>query len=273
MKTDLDKGELIRLKRLCEQLHVQDNLATADPMFAVEEYVRHYGIESARAEGLSWLYAGELVDPPEEGAEAYAESEGYEQTGYRDQWETVTLMFTRDAATAYIEHRAHDHRGQLRVFVASAHRCPELKLLRKFLEGLEIEAAELPRPPAITELRGAWAGLRDCQLEHEALGAADTASTGSVLEAIEVSLKQGRWLGVSGASLYRTEEDDPAVRARRGSWIPMKAEEGADDTPMQAAAGDLDDAAQKVYEALLDIPLSLFPEATRITGVKLVCPI
>jgi len=68
--------------------------------------------------------------------------EGYFRTGAAMQWFMREAFFTRFAAEQYIATQAHRHSGQLRMYVESAHRNPQLRELRRLLSGPVLECVE-----------------------------------------------------------------------------------------------------------------------------------
>jgi hypothetical protein len=80
---------------------------------------------------------GKRLDLIRLGDEEFLLDHGYEQTGYKIRWEFVSAHLTMAAAQQYIaenSHRCHDScaleldgtKREMRVYVESAHRCPEM---------------------------------------------------------------------------------------------------------------------------------------------------
>jgi hypothetical protein len=67
------------------------------------------------------------------------EAEHLEETGYRDDWEFVNAHFTLRSAEQFIKTNAHRYRRtELRVYVDSMYRCPEMIAIREFLMGFTV---------------------------------------------------------------------------------------------------------------------------------------
>ena len=125
------------------RLRTQDNRITSHPMFLVQEQVRDYGIDTDYDPAIAWLYADESVEvDPDEATRLEAayqdtmdEPEGFRRVGYGERWEYVTCCFTYAAASEYVAHNGHRHKGQLRVYVDSGHRNLEWQAVRAMLMG------------------------------------------------------------------------------------------------------------------------------------------
>lgn len=129
-------------RAIAHELRTQDNLGTAHPLFCVEEEVRVYVDESVHAvDGHEWLDSDE--DCPEDDEQESALEECYQETGrapdgwrrvsFECHWEERETFLTREAANAYIANQHYNHRGRLRLYVASAIRNPEMRKLREQL--------------------------------------------------------------------------------------------------------------------------------------------
>jgi hypothetical protein len=133
------------LKGMGEQIRTQDNLATADPIFAVQRCVRTYGLDLAWVDDYVWINGdGNEWCPGEEGSPEDPDDEwftdnDYRAVGYRDAWITVQPFFTRAGAQRYLEENAHNLTGPEppRIYVESAYRNREWQAVRAFLLGME----------------------------------------------------------------------------------------------------------------------------------------
>jgi hypothetical protein len=158
------------LEELVRRLHSQDNRATAEPLFCVEQLKRDYGIDPAygsddgryvwHSEDWEWIIdsSDELIEelrreaadgvgtkptPEQEDAirEAWDRHESvrtpdgseYEICLYNERWEFVCAHFTEAAAEGYIEQNRHHFPLGARVYVTSQHRCYEWIAVRRFL--------------------------------------------------------------------------------------------------------------------------------------------
>lgn len=132
------------------QLHEQDDAFTAHAIHLVQEQEQIFGIETESAEKTAWYEVGddyEVVKDSEldkkldalfdETLEDQIEFDGatYRLIGSVTRWRYVQPFLTRQAAMAYCETQSHRHKGELRVFVDSAHRNPEWRMLRQLLMG------------------------------------------------------------------------------------------------------------------------------------------
>lgn len=128
-----------QLAELAHELHTQDNLYTADPMYLVQEEEIIYGFKSDYAEEYHWYFAddGEFFEVPEDGeglplGEDQAEEFGYTKVYFHRQWVFKCAHMTMKAAELYIETQRHNLKNP-RVFVESMHRCPEMISIREHL--------------------------------------------------------------------------------------------------------------------------------------------
>ena len=125
----------------------QDNLATAHPIYMVQERRRIYGMDPDYCEVVCWCRHDEfyeVTDPVEmEEIEEEYERTGrqpdqYIRTAYIDVWENVQPFFSRIGAEQYIEANRHNLTDP-RVFVESAYRNDEWQAVREMLEDYEDE--------------------------------------------------------------------------------------------------------------------------------------
>lgn len=90
------QSELLEsIAQIAHELHTQDNSSTSHPFYIVQE--RHN------------LKSGDV------------------------RWDNVRFYFTRQSAEAYIIGGAHNHRGVLRIWVASAHDNWEIRVIRQWI--------------------------------------------------------------------------------------------------------------------------------------------
>lgn len=131
------------LWELREQLRTQDNAATADPIFVVQQRVRDIGYDPGWTDDVAWVDdEGELDEEQAARCEAVydetgaTEVDGARRAGYKDRYEFVTACLTNEAAESYIA--ANKHRlCEPRVFVESGYRNYEWIRLRSWLMGEE----------------------------------------------------------------------------------------------------------------------------------------
>lgn len=138
MTTPIDTTRLrADLEALVADLLTQDNAATADPYYTVQQRVRDWGFEEGYGEdGSAWIFDGDEVDPDawlEDTGEPFdteAPPDGAREVTYRYRWEHVQAFLTQDAALAFMDREKHNH-GPLRTWVESACRNPQMRLLRE----------------------------------------------------------------------------------------------------------------------------------------------
>ena len=146
------------LERLARELTTQDNAITSDPIFVVQQKHRQFGLDMDYCENFAWVdsygerticddatdeedtiklallekaHDGEINSPTEE----VGDKEGWTRTGYLDKWEFVQPFLTRAAAERFRADQSHNL-GVTRVYVESAYRNPEWRLLREIIATL-----------------------------------------------------------------------------------------------------------------------------------------
>lgn len=112
------------LKEIGERLKTQDNRITQNPMFCVQERKRDYGYAPHWVGDTVWILDGEETTKGHAGAE---------EVGYKDRWETVMVAFTEEGCKEYLQLNGHNHHGQIRIYVESFNRCPEMIAIRDAL--------------------------------------------------------------------------------------------------------------------------------------------
>jgi hypothetical protein len=141
------------LQRLHDALTTQDNAITSDPIFVVQQKRRHIGFDAAYEEDpdrLIWVNSGSEEEVTRASDRARFEQfqagvfDGddaeWELFGFTEAWEFVQPFFSRDSAELFRKCEAHNL-GESRVYVESAYRNPEWKLLRSLLSGPLLELA------------------------------------------------------------------------------------------------------------------------------------
>lgn len=129
------------LEALVADLSTQDNAATADPYYTVQQQVRDWGIEDGFEDGFAWCdengdeadgelaaaltaHCHEVFDTEIEWDEVM-----WTKRNYRERWEHVQAFLTQGAALAFMEREKHN-RGPMRTWVESACRNPQMRQLR-----------------------------------------------------------------------------------------------------------------------------------------------
>jgi len=122
------------LLSITERLNTQDSRCTADPMFCVQEKRRDVGYDYRYSDTRCWV-DGANCETIYDDDKDFKEPKGdeWDEFGYVDRWETVMVAFTEEGCKEYIRQNGHNHRGELRIYVESFRRCPEMIGIRNFL--------------------------------------------------------------------------------------------------------------------------------------------
>jgi hypothetical protein len=130
-RTEVAMSDLLDIS---ERLRTQDNRCTSSPMFCLQIKVRDIGYDPHYADGnTAWIdmQSGdyEEVEP---------ETEGAEEFGYKERWETVMVAFTEEGLNDYMRQDGHNvrcraHNGETRIYVESFRWCDEMTRIRQFL--------------------------------------------------------------------------------------------------------------------------------------------
>lgn len=127
------------LQAISERLKTQDNRVTMNPMFCVQIKVRDEGYDWEYCDTYCWRDSANDDTVYDDDAD-FKEPEGdeWEKFGYRDRWETVMVAFTEEGCKEYLELNGHNdrrraHRGEVRIYVQSFNRCPEMIAIRDAL--------------------------------------------------------------------------------------------------------------------------------------------
>ena len=134
------------IKDIASNVRTQDNLATACPIFGVQQRRRIYGIDLDWGGDCVWKHCDGFEAGPEEAKDLDSkDKEGAEippewtKTGYHDEWEFVTACFTRAGCEAYLRANGHNLRDP-RIYVYSGHRNAEWEAMRNLLLSMSEEA-------------------------------------------------------------------------------------------------------------------------------------
>jgi len=129
------------LKCIGNLIQNQDNRATDQPMFIVQEKVRDYGYTIDYGDEFVWVENknGDCLEASEEEHEALQaldsaceETPGWERVYYRDRWEFVTACFTEQGCKDYI--KANDHNmKEARIYAWGSFRNVEFQAVRNAL--------------------------------------------------------------------------------------------------------------------------------------------
>lgn len=123
-----------------ERLRTQDNRITANPMFCVQIKRRDVGYDASYSGCLCWHdSAGErTIYDDDEDFKGAPEGEEWDEFGYQDRWETVMTALTEKGCEEYLDLNGHNDRrraykGEVRIYVESFCRCPEMIAIRNWL--------------------------------------------------------------------------------------------------------------------------------------------
>jgi hypothetical protein len=122
------------LEGIGNQLRTQDNRATDNPMFCVQEKRRIVGMDSSYSDRLCWHDSanGETIYDDDPDFKEAPEGDEWDEFGYVDIWEVVMVAFTEEGCKEYLRLNGHNLK-QSRIYAMSFNRCPEMVLLRRFL--------------------------------------------------------------------------------------------------------------------------------------------
>lgn len=142
------------LMDISERLRTQDNRCTTDPMFCLQIKVRDWGYDSKYKNGDDTVWID--MESGEYG-EVAPETEGAEDFGYVDRWETVMVAFTEQGIEDYMRQDGHNvkrraYKGETRIYVESFRRCDEMTRIREYLIN-NIPARTYARPSTRGELK------------------------------------------------------------------------------------------------------------------------
>ena len=128
------------LKEISERIKTQDNRCTANPMFCVQIKQRDVGYDSAYATSTCWHDSAnqETIYDDDKDFRGAPEGDEWEEFGYVDRWETVMVAFTEKGCEEYLALDGHNvkrraHNGEVRIYVESFNRCPEMLNIRELL--------------------------------------------------------------------------------------------------------------------------------------------
>ncbi len=126
---------------LADRLRTQDNLATAHPIYCVQEADRIDGVIDS--DTYDWVDEDYYPVDPEKAKELDAadldfedeKTKGYSKAYYRIEWRTVRACLTRKGAEDYLAADGHNLRrhGEPRIYVETLYRCAEMIALREWL--------------------------------------------------------------------------------------------------------------------------------------------
>lgn len=138
--TEKDQAAVLQfLDTMADELRTQDGMATAHPMYAVQEKVVVYRVAPDEGDGWEWHSPQDPERTPgqAEAVELYRKmragepTPGCERVGYRITWQVVTVCLTREGALDYLRNNGHNL-TEPRVYVLSGWRNREVQMLRHY---------------------------------------------------------------------------------------------------------------------------------------------
>lgn len=130
------------LKEIGERICTQDNRCTSNPMFCVQILVRDAGYDAEYMDQYGWWSAEDCEWVYEEPSDYHHGPKcKWRKFGYKDRWETVMVAFTEKGCQEYLELDGHNvrrkaHNSEVRIYVESLNRCPEMIAIREFLKAM-----------------------------------------------------------------------------------------------------------------------------------------
>lgn len=121
------------LNEIAERLHTQNNRITENPMFCVQIKVRDIGYNADYSDGGNTCWRNFETD--ETVYEEPDDTDGWEEFGFVDRWETVMVAFTEKGCEEYLALDGHNcrsraHNREVRIYVESFNRCNEMIAIR-----------------------------------------------------------------------------------------------------------------------------------------------
>lgn len=131
------------IKAIGRNLRTQDNRATANPQFIVQQKIRFYGVGLDYTDLFKWIDSDnpeDVASDIEEHGLNFLDSEGldtgsWRKVGYIEHWEFVTACFTEQGCEDYLRVNGHNLK-EPRIYVESAYRNCEFNEVRELLKGL-----------------------------------------------------------------------------------------------------------------------------------------
>ena len=145
---------------IIKNLHTQDNRITDNPLFAVQQNRRVYGLDEDYEAAHGWFHPDRdsfVVEGGPEFAELEAAWEsgeepkgGWRRVGFKDTWEFVTGCLTEQGCKDYIACNGHNLH-EPRIYAYGSYRNAEFIALRKWLMSLAA-SPQAAQAPTIQEL-------------------------------------------------------------------------------------------------------------------------
>jgi len=125
IEAELEKRALVvpdEIAAIIVHLHTQNNRITQDPLFAVQQKCRMYGVDEERCDGVE------------------RDEDGF-TVGYVDRWDFVTGCLTEQGCKDFIRANGHNL-NEPRIYAYGSYRNAEFIALRKWLMSLLPPAAQ-----------------------------------------------------------------------------------------------------------------------------------
>lgn len=149
--------DLETLRKIGILITTQDNRSTDQPMFIVQQRRRMYGLDTGYCDNFIWLCSeDEYNEASAEEADAleaeYQDTgrakDGWQRTGYIDQWEFVTACFTEQGCIDYLKLDGHNLK-EPRIYAEGSYRNEEFRAVRNSLIALARHAQPEGEAPLV----------------------------------------------------------------------------------------------------------------------------
>lgn len=150
----------VEIASIIEHLHTQDNRITDNPLFAVQQKRRVYGLDEDYEDAHGWAHPDRdnlVLEGEPEYAELKAAWESGEEprgdwrrVGFKDTWEFVTGCLTEQGCKDYIRVNGHNLH-EPRIYAYGSYRNAEFIALRKWLMSLRSPSPQALPPITLPE--------------------------------------------------------------------------------------------------------------------------
>lgn len=140
------------IQQIGRELHTQDNRATSDPIWEVQEKVIIHGLDPDYAVDYVWFDPENLCEVEESELKEFGNPEDHptwRKVYYKEEWRAVQWFFTEKAAQDYIKRFSYKHTGELRDYVNWLGYNEEMKALRNWM--MQQTKTELAKKGAPTD--------------------------------------------------------------------------------------------------------------------------
>lgn len=126
--------------RTGQLLLTQDGRCTMEPMFCVQGRRRIFGMDTKWTDNYVWINTEEDTHECEAPADG-EETDHIQKSGYVDVWETLMVALTEEGCKEHLRLNGHNYRHfeEVRIYVESFRRCPEMIAIRCLLMNMAKE--------------------------------------------------------------------------------------------------------------------------------------